>query len=539
MAQQITRDDIPLGTLYRLSPYEAIRDQLVFTQDELDVLAPYKPFPALPHIRELCIDYMRPARESPVMLVHKSRRMMATWWVQWLALWRASLFRGATVCVQSIDATRSGEMLSNIVTMLKQSSEQIWYPTGRPRFELRLTPKPLLWFPDLGSKIKGIPQGDAQLRGPTSNLIVGDEVAFWDRFTETFDALRPALEGGGKFVGVSTGQTGPFERIFRGGSVDAKVLREPIIQAAKGSLLDHDDAGYVPQIEWSFKPDEEPIPRYRRLLTPDGTTLVQMHYTADLEKATVGFRRDEIEKSAKKRSIAREYDLRFEYFRGQAVYEAGWNSEVHVRPCSFNPRLTLLRGWDFGHNPSVALVQITPAGQFQVVGECVSDDMSLVDFLPVFEAFMFAHFKDAKKVEDVGDPAGFAKNEQSKTSCYDILRARGITLTKGAIEIPVRLNAIDDLLAGTIGKMEPRFVIDPSCSMLIKGFGGGYFVEEDRVNRFDTRVPCKNEYSHVMNALEYVAADAASRHLLTQSADHRRAVREVTRAHLAVSPTGV
>ena len=35
-------------------------------------------------------------------------------------------------------------MLSNIVTMLEQSSEQIWYPTGRPRFELRLTPKPLL-----------------------------------------------------------------------------------------------------------------------------------------------------------------------------------------------------------------------------------------------------------------------------------------------------------------------------------------------------------------------------------------------------------
>ena len=538
-AIQIRRDEIPAGTLYRLSPWEAIRDQLVYTQDEHDELAPYKPFPALPHIEQLCLDFMRPAHDSPVMFVHKSRRMMATWAIQWFACWRASLFQAALVCVQSTDATRSFEMLEKIALIIDNSDPAIWWgaPKGKPEYELHRTPKPYMRFPEIGSVIRGIPQGAAQLRGPTPNLVVGDEIAFWEKFSETYDALRPTLEGGGKFVGVSTGQTGDFERIFRGGRVDAKALRDPIIQPAQGSLMGPDDGRYIPQIEWAFEPDDEPIPQYRRAVAEDGTTLIQMHYTADPAKATVGFRKHQIDKGARARSTAREYDLRFEYFRGTAVYESGWNSDIHVRTCVFNPRFELKRGWDFGHNPSVAFCQVTPSGQLQVLAELVSDDMSLVDFLPVFRAFMASHFRDAKDVTDVGDPAGFAKNEQSKTSCADILRGHDIHLRRGAVEIPARLNAVDDLLAGTVGKMEPAFLIDPRCSVLIKAFGGGYFVDEDRVARTDTRIPAKNEYSHIMNALEYVAASLVRPGAM--SVDDRRAAEKISQAHRRRSPTGV
>ncbi len=82
-----------------------------------------------------------------------------------------------------------------------------------PEAKLRHSNPPELKFDEINSSIRGIPQGEDQMRDPTASGVFCDEMAFWEWAEPTYGALKPALEGGGRIICVSTPQIGFFQQL--------------------------------------------------------------------------------------------------------------------------------------------------------------------------------------------------------------------------------------------------------------------------------------------------------------------------------------
>ena len=109
-----------------------------------------------------------------------------------------------------------------------------------------------------------------------------------------------------------------------------------------------------------------------------------------------------------------------------------------------------------------------------------------------------------------GDPAGLSRQVTSEKTCMDILSQEPIKIrTKPAkTQDPVaRRESVAEYLTRLVGR-EPGFILNPTCTVLRKGFNGGYQFE--RVNIASSSggakykdKPAKNYYSHIHDALQY------------------------------------
>ena len=84
---------------------------------------------------------------------------------------------------------------------------------------LDVQPRPIRYgfarftFLDNESTIVGVAQGADQARQYTFTAYLADEFAFWERAGETYAALLPTLEGGGRFTGCSSATPGFMEQL--------------------------------------------------------------------------------------------------------------------------------------------------------------------------------------------------------------------------------------------------------------------------------------------------------------------------------------
>ena len=149
--------------------------------------------------------------QEPLLLVPKSRRMIVTWLFCALYYWLARYRPHAKIAFL---ARKEGRNES------EGSAELVW----RARFIHEHLPPLLgsvpveyhfcrLAFLDNGSEILGIPDGADQLRQMTLTGVLADELGFWDHAYETYVSLRPTIEGGGRFTGVSSANPGFFKAL--------------------------------------------------------------------------------------------------------------------------------------------------------------------------------------------------------------------------------------------------------------------------------------------------------------------------------------
>jgi len=196
-------------------------------------------------------------------------------------------------------------------------------------------------------------------------------------------------------------------------------------------------------------------------------------------------------------------------FDGKPVYgnEFAWDLHVAKEHLSPAPSVPIHRGWDFGLTPACIITQIHPNSRWLILRELWSDDMGIEEFADTVNDFCKREYGPHQAYEDVGDPAGRARAMTDERSCYDILSSRGIYAREAETNALLpRLEAVKRQLAKN-PKGKARVQIDPRCHRLIDGFSGGYKYKERGNAGMHSDVPEKNKYSHIHDALQYLALD--------------------------------
>jgi hypothetical protein len=182
-------------------PWAFVRD-CVFTRDEATGMVRRYPDRAYAEL------LVRRWQEHPLLAVPKSRRMVCTWLFVALNYWLARFSPLAKIAfmARKLGKTET-EGSAELVRRARFIHEHL--PPTLPPCEVEYNIG-FLRFPN-GSEIVALGEGEEQARQHTFTSVLADEVAFWDHPFETWVALRPTIEGGGRITAVSSAAPGFFK----------------------------------------------------------------------------------------------------------------------------------------------------------------------------------------------------------------------------------------------------------------------------------------------------------------------------------------
>lgn len=190
---------------------------------------------------------------------------------------------------------------------------------------------------------------------------------------------------------------------------------------------------------------------------------------------------------------------------GRAIFPE-YSDERHCRKVDPIPGMPIFRGWDFGLTPACVFSQLQPNGQWLVFDEITSESSGITAFAEVVQRYCSVVFPGAKtRFIDYGDPAGMQRAQTDERTCFQILHGKGVMIEPGMQTLATRLEAIRKPLVTMVDK-KPQFILHPRCAKLRRGFLGQYKFRRLRIagNNYSD-MPEKNEVSHPMDALQYVA----------------------------------
>lgn len=188
--------------------------------DELEL---QRLFTALDTIRPLDLEpnfwYMKPIIDQwlvePLMVVEKSRDMMATWLVVMCYTWDTLFHRGKQNIFQSENATKSRELVQRAHTLWRNQPK--WLRDVHPaKYQEGASKAGYLVVSSLeDSEIIGFPQGADKIRQFHPSGMFSDEAAFNPDAGNCFAALKPAIQAGGRYTAISSANPSFFMAICR------------------------------------------------------------------------------------------------------------------------------------------------------------------------------------------------------------------------------------------------------------------------------------------------------------------------------------
>ncbi len=189
--------------------------------------------------------------------------------------------------------------------------------------------------------------------------------------------------------------------------------------------------------------------------------------------------------------------------KGKPIYPE-YNPEVHrsKERLRYLAGSTVYIGLDFGLTPAAVFCQ-RQMGRWHILSELVTFDTSLVQFSDELAAHVAKNGYNDDDMFIIGDPSGDQRASTDKQTPYDVLRRTGWNARKAPSNDPVlRWEAVK----GTLLEMRdglPRFLLDPSCLHLHKGFMNDYVY--DKRGKADK---ISSSTSHVHDALQYALLGA-------------------------------
>jgi hypothetical protein len=176
-------------------------------------------FNELPGTRPFTIQpYMPPIIEAwqseTLMCIEKSRDMMATWLVVTLYTWDTLYHGNRQNIFQSEDSSKTCELVAradfiykNQPKFLKDQHKAIFSKGSTRGGELKIE--------TLSSEILGFPQGADQIRQYHPTGFFSDEAAFQSAAGESFSAIKPAIQNGGRYTAVSSANPSFFMHLCK------------------------------------------------------------------------------------------------------------------------------------------------------------------------------------------------------------------------------------------------------------------------------------------------------------------------------------
>jgi hypothetical protein len=195
---------------------------------------------------------------------------------------------------------------------------------------------------------------------------------------------------------------------------------------------------------------------------------------------------------------------------GTAVFRESFNRSFHVvdelAPAKQKP---LIIGQDFGRDPCSVICQLDHKGRLLVLQEVIAEDIGLE--LHVERALRPALFSErylGLATAMVGDPAGVSKSSIYEETTFDVLKRLGfMAFPAPTNDIDPRLRAIEAFLLGQRDGGPAMLIDRDRCPVLVRALAGGYRYAKTR-NGVRKPLPDKNEFSHVIDALQYAALAA-------------------------------
>lgn len=199
---------------------------------------------------------------------------------------------------------------------------------------------------------------------------------------------------------------------------------------------------------------------------------------------------------------------------GKVVYPS-YLDGTHCKPCQPVKDIPIEIGVDFGLTPAAIFGQKLPDGRWQVFDEFCAQDCGIQRFSKDLRAYIGREYPDHEFGRGYGDPAGARRGQEEEKTSLDIMRVNmempfypAATTNDLTMRFEAVRGALNRLVDG-----KPGLVIDPKCKMLRKGFVGGYFFKALRSSGNSTthETPCKNEYSHPHDGLQYLLLGGGER----------------------------
>lgn len=458
---------------WREDPWSFIRD-CCLTKDEADQ-GRVKHFPEKEYLKRVC----ELSQKEPILCIPKSRRMMMTWVCLAIILWEGLFKDNQMIFVQSKKFDDSCYLLG--IDRLMFMYENL--PHNRHQFP-KLVKKissdkgySVLKFSN-GTTFMAVAEGPDQLRQYTASRVYCTEMAFWDSAELTWIALRPVIQGGGKILIDSSANPGFF----------SKIINEDI--------NNYGDDEEEPEMHETIQGMTE----YRR----NGAYIARVHYTADPDKRSAEWKAEQ-QKGTTTAGWEREYEINWNVSIEKPYYpEFKYDFHVAQSRLKPDPNRPLELGFDYGLTPATLICQTTAKGQILVLREIQSWDCGMRNHAKVLMGDLAAFYPEYER-NCVGDPAGNQRSQADEKTANEILAQDfGLYVEPGALSQTERSEAIRWFLTNLTPDGKPMLLIDPSCTTLITGFMGGYHRKQIGERILDE--PDKNDYSHLMDCMAYVAA---------------------------------
>lgn len=149
-------------------------------------------------------DYLRETLEviqkTDKLLIVKSRQIMLTWLCVAYCFWMAATHKNLEIIFQSDKEDKvKGVLFRRMDSLYKRLPPLMKAQVGEIK-ELEMSRV----FKNSGSKILGTPSGESVIASYNPNIIFSDEMARQEHQAETIAGSLPAINNGGKFIGISS-----------------------------------------------------------------------------------------------------------------------------------------------------------------------------------------------------------------------------------------------------------------------------------------------------------------------------------------------
>lgn len=453
--------------------------KMVRTLDEDDPVNPVKRFPDKQYLKL----YFRILQKYNRVAVPKSRQMFFSWATIIYFLHDTMFFQGRRTGLISKKEEDAAALIKRQKFVLENLDYSQIPKSVIPAWEIKHCQ---IDFPELNSTIRGVPQGEDQIRGYTFSGILADESAFWEKAEETYSATIPALGANGKLVMLSSAAPGFFKKIV------------------------FDELDETAQADPDFKQiDRYPMEGIETWINPKNKFFCfQAHYSVDPKKRSSDYI-DAIRASMPIAKFKMEYEISWQSQEGSPVYP-DFQKNIHVskEPLKAEAGLPLYLGIDFGLTPAAIICQ-QQGERLVCLREVIRTNMGSKRFAPILKQELRNYFPYWRNLEEdiimFIDPAGFQRVQTDESACAHNLRDVGFKPIPATNIWEERRQSVEGFLI-KMSKSGPSLLIDgAACPTLVQGFDGGYCYPPKALEIEPAKVrPIKNIYSHVHDGFQYV-----------------------------------